>query len=100
MKRPNASVCSWLRGIAGERLDVAGASLEAGARIIQWSCEAGTIRHWTVEASTDRKLSRRGETRRHALDVSGASTADAAAVIRFRRTIATSRKWTIDPMGG
>jgi uncharacterized protein (DUF1800 family) len=85
---------------SGKCLDVAGASLEAGARIIQWSCHSGDNQRWTVEASTDGSYRVVARHSGNALDVSGASIAGAAAVIQYTPHDRDNQKWTIDPVGG
>ena len=85
---------------SGKCLDVAGASLNAGAPVIQWTCHGGENQHWAVEASTDGSYRLVAGHSGNALDVSGASLADAAAIIQYSPQDRDNQKWTIEAVGG
>jgi hypothetical protein len=68
---------------SGQALDVAGASLDAGARVIQWPINGGNNQRWVpgpLGGDTYRLTVRHSD---QVLDVAGASTALGAPVIQW-----------------
>ncbi|SER78675.1 RICIN domain-containing protein [Actinokineospora terrae] len=79
-------------------LDVAGASLDGGANVIQWTCHGGDNQKWQlvlVESYDIYQVVSAGSGK--CLDVTGASTDNGAQVIQWDCSGDTNQQWQLIP---
>ena len=84
---------------SGKCLDIFGASTDAGASAIQWTCHGGLNQQWRLEPAGGgafRVIARHSE---QALDVFGASLEDIAPIIQWPVHGGDNQAWTLEPAG-
>jgi uncharacterized protein (DUF1800 family) len=84
---------------SGKCLDINGASLEDGARAIQWACHGGENQHWTLQAASNGAYRLVARHSGKALDVAGVSLDDAAPVIQYTPHGGDNQQWTFEAVG-
>jgi uncharacterized repeat protein (TIGR03803 family) len=84
---------------SGKCLDVFGASTDAGASAIQWTCHGGTNQQWRLEQAGGGAVRIIARHSGLALDVFGASLDDVAPVIQWPVHGGDNQAWTLEPAG-
>jgi hypothetical protein len=84
---------------SGKALDVAGASKDNGARVIQWSANGGNNQRWAPEAVGDGTFVFVCRNSDKVLDVAGASKLNGAPVIQWQRNGGANQHWRLYPFG-
>ncbi|WP_026930458.1 ricin-type beta-trefoil lectin domain protein [Glycomyces tenuis] len=85
---------------SGKCLDVAGASTEDGAEIIQYDCHGGSNQQWRLRDLGGGYHQVVSQTSGKCLDVDLASTADGAAAILWPCTGGRNQQWELREVGG
>jgi uncharacterized repeat protein (TIGR03803 family) len=82
---------------SGKCLDVTGASTEAAATVIQWTCHGGENQQWRLEPAGGGAFHIIARHSGQALDVYGALLDDVAPIIQWPLHGADNQAWTVQP---
>ena len=82
---------------SGKCLDVFGASTDAGAAAIQWTCHGGANQQWRLEPAGGGAVRIIARHSGQALDVFGASLDDLAPIIQWPVHGGDNQAWTLEP---
>jgi uncharacterized repeat protein (TIGR03803 family) len=82
---------------SGKCLDVYGASTDAGAQAIQWTCHGGANQQWRLEPAGGGAYRIIARHSGQALDVYGASLDDVAPIIQWPVHGGDNQAWTLEP---
>jgi hypothetical protein len=84
---------------SGKCLDVFGASIDAGASVIQWTCHGGLNQQWRLDSASDGAVRIIARHSGQALDVFGALLDDLAPIIQWPPHGGDNQAWTLEPVG-
>jgi hypothetical protein len=84
---------------SSKAVDVSGASMSAGANVIQWTDSGALNQNWRFVPVGDGSYEIVSRNSALLMDVSGAATTDGASVVQSSDTNAASQRWTLVAAG-